>query len=770
MDIKKLYEKYIFRLTCCFFLTAAFAGTVNAYIGAPLNNILVIFFALLFSAAAAVFDVFAGKPVLYITVGAAAAALFAFSYVFEIPLFETVNSSFVWLFYESKSAAEASSAFSYALISMALTEAVTALFLFAVLRFKYVRFAVGGGLIITAAVLAFMEFNADSAAIFFIFSYIIMIFYEFSLKKVNYKYAAAYLLPFMLAAGLITAVLPSAENPIQWYFVKNLISSVQTLAYKIGDTFTVMFNSDSFEFGLNITGYSEDGKLLGRLANSDKEALLIRKSVNSGKSLYLTGTVMDKYTGESWERTDKGSFDSGDFCEYELDLLETLLAFNSGGLIEAEGVYAAREIEVFYRNLRTRSMFYPLKTLKINSVIPSDLKSGSLFLKNVSDEKTSYRLRYLDINYSSSEIINLLRNGADYSYNKNINAAELYRDLIKKTGVISLTEIPENYAQLLKNRRESIKVEYTQLPDTVKTEVYELSRDITANCANDYDKLTALENFLSGFEYTLSPPELSGELTYQLLFETGEGYCTYFATAFAVMARTLDIPTRYVQGYLTTFDEKAENNLYVIRNKNAHAWAEAYIDGIGWLPFEPTPGFTGTRYPEWEKKKPQTGSDLGYNPQDYINIISEEEFLAGEEQAEEDNSSFVLSILLIGGVCLIAVIAAVTFTFIFNMYRKKKKLNVNDMKLYYLDNFKYLVLFLKTLGNEPESGETFKSFSERLDDKRLAEITPVHQKIRYADKTPSSGDIEAVVKYKDELGECVKDKIGRFRYFMLIFK
>jgi hypothetical protein len=72
-----------------------------------------------------------------------------------------------------------------------------------------------------------------------------------------------------------------------------------------------------------------------------------------------------------------------------------------------------------------------------------------------------------------------------------------------------------------------------------------------------------------------------------VLFESREGYCEYYASAMAVMLRTLGIPSRIAVGYYpAAYDEQYAGYLY--RQRNAHAWVEAYFPAYGWIPFEPT--------------------------------------------------------------------------------------------------------------------------------------------------------------------------------------
>jgi hypothetical protein len=72
------------------------------------------------------------------------------------------------------------------------------------------------------------------------------------------------------------------------------------------------------------------------------------------------------------------------------------------------------------------------------------------------------------------------------------------------------------------------------------------------------------------------------------LFERNQGHCEYFASSMAVMLRTLHIPARVVNGFVSDeFNDLSGN--YVVRARNAHAWVEVYFPGYGWITFDPTP-------------------------------------------------------------------------------------------------------------------------------------------------------------------------------------
>lgn len=152
--------------------------------------------------------------------------------------------------------------------------------------------------------------------------------------------------------------------------------------------------------------------------------------------------------------------------------------------------------------------------------------------------------------------------------------------------------------------------EYLQVSNTVPNRVKQLARDITENATNAYDKVKLLENYLgSTFPYTNKPNLSKGrspDFVDRFLFEIQEGYCDYYSSAMVVMTRSLGIPARWVKGYTSgssAFDpetigipyEDLDLNgagVYTVVNADAHSWVEVYFDGWGWIPFEPTAGFS----------------------------------------------------------------------------------------------------------------------------------------------------------------------------------
>jgi hypothetical protein len=137
---------------------------------------------------------------------------------------------------------------------------------------------------------------------------------------------------------------------------------------------------------------------------------------------------------------------------------------------------------------------------------------------------------------------------------------------------------------------DEIRERYLRLPRSVPDRVRELAFEITDGIANPYDKAKAIERYLREYyPYDLevpAPPEGADVADY-FLFELQRGYCDYYATAMVVLARLNELPARFVSGYAPgAYD--APNAQYVVREWNAHSWAEVYFPEIGWIEFEPT--------------------------------------------------------------------------------------------------------------------------------------------------------------------------------------
>ncbi|HEY0400238.1 MAG TPA: transglutaminase domain-containing protein, partial [Acidimicrobiia bacterium] len=132
---------------------------------------------------------------------------------------------------------------------------------------------------------------------------------------------------------------------------------------------------------------------------------------------------------------------------------------------------------------------------------------------------------------------------------------------------------------------------YLALPNRFPSRVRELAQRFTAGAATPYDRALALEDSLRvGFIYDeTAPPGASLDALDHFLFSARRGYCEQFAGAYAAMARAVGLPARVAVGFTPgAYDEAA--GVWRVTTREAHAWPEVFLDGIGWTAFEPTPG------------------------------------------------------------------------------------------------------------------------------------------------------------------------------------
>jgi transglutaminase-like putative cysteine protease len=116
-----------------------------------------------------------------------------------------------------------------------------------------------------------------------------------------------------------------------------------------------------------------------------------------------------------------------------------------------------------------------------------------------------------------------------------------------------------------------------------------LAQSLRASASDDRAYVKAVLDYLEhgGFEYTLTPPRLGANSIDDLLFNTHEGFCGHYASAFATLMRAGGIPARVVTGYLGGEWNRFGGYL-LIRQSNAHAWTEVWLDGMGWVRIDPT--------------------------------------------------------------------------------------------------------------------------------------------------------------------------------------
>ncbi len=120
--------------------------------------------------------------------------------------------------------------------------------------------------------------------------------------------------------------------------------------------------------------------------------------------------------------------------------------------------------------------------------------------------------------------------------------------------------------------------------------MYDVARRVAGRAKTPYDAVLALESWFrqtGGFRYDESPPKVGGPPLLTFVTRTKAGYCQHFAGAMALMLRMLGVPARVAVGFTSG---TRDGDTWVVTDHEAHAWVEVWFAGLGWIPFDPTPG------------------------------------------------------------------------------------------------------------------------------------------------------------------------------------
>ncbi|WP_077620406.1 DUF4129 domain-containing transglutaminase family protein [Bacillus sinesaloumensis] len=307
---------------------------------------------------------------------------------------------------------------------------------------------------------------------------------------------------------------------------------------------------------------------------------------------------------------------------------------------------------------------------------------------------------------------------------------------VKLDGYTLQYQYPKYYINLLKEvtepgsleQNDIFKKRYTQLPEGLPERVKELAVDITITKTNRYDKVKAVENYFqaNGFVYdteNAAIPEANQDYVDQFLFETKAGYCDNYSTSMVVLLRSLDIPARWVKGY--TEGERLDLSTYEITNNNAHSWVEVYFPEFGWVPFEPTKGYSNSNLFSYDLGTP--GNQNNQTPQTVTEDVPEveeaEETLATPASEENeggiaDDISYAfswkylmivaLSLLLIVYVLIKTRMNWMTYLYIL-LYKNKKDEDV------YFKAYNALLKQLDRVGFKRKEGQTLREYSIQVD-------------------------------------------------------
>ncbi|MCR5674609.1 MAG: DUF3488 and transglutaminase-like domain-containing protein [Lachnospiraceae bacterium] len=386
-----------------------------------------------------------------------------------------------------------------------------------------------------------------------------------------------YVAPFLLVTILLTWASPAPAKPYDWAFVKAAIQHASEGLSRMKTRFTMGGLPDP---AASTMGFSGRGTITGSVQDDPQEILTV-SGIPSGSAFFkLSGRTFDTFDGREWTDTDDSAG-----SDMLLDTL-SLLASVDGYTDTPTDLIWRSSLQIRYLGIRTDYAFTPLKALLTEKASQSGAlreTGGDLRWAAKQSTDTAYEIPFYQMNIDHDVFGDYLQ-----------QATPLSGEAFERTAQRMRVQLGRSFTREdLARHREHILSVYTQeiaLSDAVRQRMDEVYGD----ASDPRSRMKRLEAFLRGFAYTENPGALprdiqSGEafLDY-FLTEKQAGFCSHFATAFVLLARADGLPARYVQGYILP---ESGDATVTVDSSMAHAWPEVWQEGVGWIAYEPTPGY-----------------------------------------------------------------------------------------------------------------------------------------------------------------------------------
>jgi transglutaminase-like putative cysteine protease len=383
------------------------------------------------------------------------------------------------------------------------------------------------------------------------------------LSTISFEDGAGPFFAVFLVAAVALLLSPRAQRPgaaatLAGIAVVLLVLAVPRMPFS-GATITPGF-IDWTRIGTGGTSRLDVQADVGDYLTAGRDTELMR--VHSSEPLLWRGGTLDYFDGVRWTDTTEPEFDDGEEV--------------------APGVPTTTVIQRFeILNAQTDVLFGGYKITQTSDAFAIENSDGSWSLGQPLAENSSYRV-VSDIPQPTEQ-------------------------QLRNAGTAYPPDVVQNFLQLPGNE-----------PPIIAETAQLILRDYDPE--TPYDTARAVERYLvydGGFVYNLDVSYRRADKAIEEFLGDGrEGFCTQFATSMALLLREQGIPARVVYG--ATTGREVEPGEYVVTGSNMHTWVEAYFPGVGWYPFDPTPGFSMPSTMEANAPRPEipdTGQQaLGSDP------------------------------------------------------------------------------------------------------------------------------------------------------------
>lgn len=571
----------------------------------------------------------------------------------------------------------------------------------------------------------------------------------------GYSTDVVYLLPFIAVFMVAFMLIRIPSKPYDWHQFWNAVNAVKKGTVNASEYIEWKFSTNSTFADV---GFSDSAKLRSGIISNPSRELTVEIKKNAPEVLYITGKVFDTFDGQQWYS--KYDDNARDRMLATMELRCALKSHDSDNLTD---YVAYKNVKFQYITAKTPYLF-----VTPNAVVDDNFMSNTktheegynIMFSGNNSFKIKYNLDYYDINSTSPGFIHFLNSPITIDKEKWGKIQSEY--MLNKTPGYSFEDLDKYHKAIRQYYLENIEI---------SEELKSYLANIIDKDMTDYEKAKSLEKMFNGFKYNSKPGDMTsdiktaGDFLDYFILEKREGYCTYFATAFVLLARYEGIPARYVQGFQVPMKGRDNKAIYVMSDY-AHAWPEIYFEGKGWIPFEPTPGFG---YEQVWSEDAKIFTDYSKYYQNQNNSVTTEgidssELAETEEEKKTVNvAAIIISMSLVIGFLVIFALVSKTIASSKNRKLDKRGLVLQRTK----QNFE----LLKAMGIKVNQGETLTEYSIRAGnmlESKCVDFIGNYEKIIYSDYMADDTMINIANRDYERLLVELKRR-SRFMYYLYCF-
>ena len=530
-------------------------------------------------------------------------------------------------------------------------------------------------------------------------------------------------------------------------------------------------------YGKKTSSRMPEGRFSGLGSMIETGQPMLEVTMSEPESLYLRGFIGSEYTSSGWNEADPASLSDGAALFYRLHqngFYGTTQIASAASALDAE---TAVEEPI---TLRIQHSGAPAKYI----YAPYELTDAQGLLSP--DEIGDIRLRY-----------DGFQGLAAYTLSSKTNQVKRYATLsrlLKEADTGQPDEALNNYLICESYYNSYVYSHFLDLPEETRALMHDIWGDVSfdggAHLGYAKAKQSILEWLGENVDYgeSISARRSESDFLKDFLTVSKRGYDVHYATATVVMMRYFGIPARYVEGYLITPEQAAEaqsGEAFTLTEEVAHAWAEIYQDGIGWIPFEVTPKYMNLM--EQEDALSGTGADSAQNqttppdspPENSLDMtedIHEDPEEDDEEQQHDFFTPIVRWIATISAFLLLLILLVHLLRIWAKQIRSRRSLRLADRRQALKNLYAELHRLMRLIYRWPDCVipsnfvETVRS--DLGDDMAIKyqEILNICQTAAFSEHAVSEAEYQETYYFTKQTRRLMKKRVGAMRKLKLFWK